>query len=127
MVVDDNEDAAKALSMLLEAVGYSVVMETDPVRALADSRTLRPDVFILDIGMPNMDGYELARRLRAQPETEDAGIVAVSGYGQAQDIAAAARAGFDHHLVKPVNIGAFTAWLNGPARKQHGSGELTPF
>jgi PAS domain S-box-containing protein len=126
MVVDDNEDAAKALSMLLEAVGYSVVMETDPVQALADSRTLRPDVFILDIGMPNMDGFELARHLRAQPETEDASIVAVSGYGQTQDIAAATSAGFDHHLVKPVNIAAFTTWLNGLAGKQQGSGELTP-
>jgi PAS domain S-box-containing protein len=104
MVVDDNVDAAATLGMLLEASGHEVGVEHDPYRALERARADRPDVCLLDIGLPGMDGIELARRLRAQPATHDAMLVAVTGYGQDSDRARAMAAGFDHYLVKPVDL-----------------------
>ncbi|GGX97742.1 response regulator [Massilia dura] len=104
MVVDDNVDAASMLAMLLEAAGHQVLVEHSPLQALARSRAEAPRVFLLDIGLPQMDGYELARRLRAQPETAGALLIAVTGYGQDSDRAQTAAAGFDHHLVKPVDL-----------------------
>jgi CheY-like chemotaxis protein len=113
MVVDDNVDAAGMLAMLLEASGHTVLVEHDPLRALAQARSARPDVCLLDIGLPEIDGNELARRLRAQPETAHSVLIAVSGYGQEQDRRAALEAGFSAHLVKPVDIEALTALLAG--------------
>jgi CheY-like chemotaxis protein len=104
LVVDDNVDAAATLGMLLEACGYVVDVEHDSHRALERSRQQRPDVALLDIGLPEMDGNELARRLRADPQTGAIVLVAVTGYGQEQDRRAAFEAGFDHHLVKPVDM-----------------------
>jgi len=116
MVVDDNVDAAAMLAMLLEASGHRVAVEHDPFQALARSRAEAPDVFLLDIGLPGIDGNELARRLRAQPQTADAVLVAVTGYGQENDRKATLAAGFDHHLVKPVDLEALAAILAGVAR-----------
>ena len=104
LVVDDNVDAAATLGMLLEACGYVVEVEHDSHRALERARQQRPDVALLDIGLPEMDGNELARRLRADPQTGAIALVAVTGYGQEQDRRAAFEAGFDHHLVKPVDM-----------------------
>jgi signal transduction histidine kinase/ActR/RegA family two-component response regulator len=104
MVVDDNVDAAAMLTMLLEAIGHQVVVEHAAVGALARSRTDPPQVFLLDIGLPEIDGNELAKRLRTQPETASARLIAITGYGQTSDRADSLAAGFDHHLVKPVNI-----------------------
>ena len=104
MVVDDNVDAAETLAMLLDAAGHAVEVEHDSRRALERARAAAPDVFLLDIGLPEIDGNELARRLLAQPETADAVLIAVSGYGQEQDKRAAREAGFRHHLVKPVDF-----------------------
>ena len=104
LVVDDNADAAEMLGMLLASHGHEVVIEHDSLRALDRARSVRPDVCLLDIGLPEMDGKELARRLRAQPETRAAVLVAVTGYGQQQDREEAFAAGFQHHLVKPVNF-----------------------
>ena len=104
MVVDDNVDAAETLSMLLDAAGHEVEVEHDSRRALERARTAPPDVFLLDIGLPEIDGNELARRLHAQPETAGSVLIAVSGYGQEQDKRAAREAGFRHHLVKPVDF-----------------------
>nr|WP_314540646.1 ATP-binding protein [uncultured Massilia sp.] len=104
MVVDDNVDAAATLAMLLEASGHQVSVEHDPYRALEHARAERPDVYLLDIGLPGMDGIELARRLRAQPATRDAMLVAITGYGQDSDRQRAMDAGFDHYLVKPVDL-----------------------
>lgn len=112
MIVDDNDDAAKALAMLLSAVGYDVSAETNPQRALEGATRNAPDLLIVDIGMPIMDGYELARRLRAQPQTKSCHLVALTGYGQAQDYAKAESAGFDYHLVKPVKIDALLSLLD---------------
>jgi CheY-like chemotaxis protein len=102
--VDDNVDAAATLAMLLEACGYEVMTEHDSLRALERAMQERPDAALLDIGLPEMDGNELARRLRADPRTRQALLVAVTGYGQEQDRRAALEAGFDHHMVKPVDL-----------------------
>jgi PAS domain S-box-containing protein len=116
LVVDDNVDAAATLGMLLEACGYLVDVEHDSQRALDHARQQRPDVALLDIGLPDMDGNELARRLRADPQTGAIVLVAVTGYGQEQDRRAAFEAGFDHHLVKPVDMDALAALLAGIER-----------
>ncbi|MCC2973140.1 PAS domain S-box protein [Massilia sp. IC2-476] len=102
LVVDDNVDAAQMLGMCLEAAGHEVMLEYSPLPALERARLVRPEICILDIGLPGIDGNELARRLRAQPETSGATLIALTGYGQEQDRCSALAAGFDHHLVKPV-------------------------
>jgi PAS domain S-box-containing protein len=104
MVVDDNVDAAQMLAALLEVQGHVVGIEYDARGALARASRERPDVLLLDIGLPDMDGYELARRLRAQPENAGATLVALTGYGQRQDREEAQQAGFDHYLVKPADL-----------------------
>jgi PAS domain S-box-containing protein len=104
MIVDDNVDAAETLGLLLEACGHEVAVEHQPLRALMRARELRPDVCLLDIGLPEIDGNELARRLQAQPETAGTVLVAITGYGQERDREEAFMAGFRHHLVKPVDM-----------------------
>jgi CheY-like chemotaxis protein len=111
LVVDDNEDAADTLAMLLEASGHEVLVEHSPHRALARAADAAPQVCLLDIGLPDMDGAELARHLRARPETADALLVAVTGYGQESDRARTREAGFDHHLVKPIDLDKLQAVL----------------
>jgi PAS domain S-box-containing protein len=113
LVVDDNVDAAETLGLLLAAYGHEVVIEHDSLRALDRARNVAPDVCLLDIGLPEIDGRELARRLRAQPETADAVLVAVTGYGQQQDREQAFAAGFQHHLVKPVDAETLVRLLDG--------------
>ncbi|HEY4542593.1 MAG TPA: hybrid sensor histidine kinase/response regulator, partial [Noviherbaspirillum sp.] len=103
MVVDDNVDAAAMLALLLETAGHVVLVEHHAVAALERAAREKPDVCFLDIGLPGMDGLELARRLRAAPHTAQALLVAVTGYGQAQDKLETAAAGFDVHLIKPVS------------------------
>lgn len=103
LVVDDNIDAAEMLKMLLETMRHEVVVEHGPHRALERAKLDMPQVCLLDIGLPEMDGNELARHLRAQPENRDAVLVAVTGYGQESDRVNALSSGFDHHLVKPVD------------------------
>jgi PAS domain S-box-containing protein len=109
MVVDDNVDAASMLAMLLEASGHQVTVEHGSRRALERARQESPQVCLLDIGLPEIDGIELARRLRAQSETAHALLIAVTGYGQEQDREQTLAAGFDHHLVKPIDTNALTA------------------
>jgi signal transduction histidine kinase/ActR/RegA family two-component response regulator len=106
LIVDDNEDAARMLAMLLEDGGYEVMTESDPVIALERVQETRPDVCLLDIGLPRMDGHELARRLRATDAGRGATLVALTGYGQASEREKAAQAGFDHYLVKPPDPAA---------------------
>ena len=115
MVVDDNVDAAQVLAMYVGAAGHEVAVEHDPFAALILAERFAPDACLLDIGLPGMDGHELARRLRAQPATSQALLVAVTGYGQAQDREASLQAGFDHHLVKPVDMVALERILAAAA------------
>jgi CheY-like chemotaxis protein len=113
LIVDDNEDAANVLAMLLEATGHTVSVENESKRALERARIEVPDVCLLDIGLPDMDGYELARRLKAQPETMNCRLIAITGYGQESDRQNTAEAGFDHHLVKPIDAYQLTELLRG--------------
>jgi CheY-like chemotaxis protein len=111
MVVDDNVDAAVMLAMLLEAMGHHVLVEHGARMALDRAREQAPQVCLLDIGLPEIDGIELARRLRAQPETAQSVLIAVTGYGQENDRKQILAAGFDHHLVKPVDAKKLAAIL----------------
>jgi signal transduction histidine kinase/ActR/RegA family two-component response regulator len=106
LVVGDNVDAAQVLSMVVAAQGHELRVEHDSHEALAQAASFAPHLCLLDIGLPEMDGYELARRLRRHPATAHATLVAVTGYGQDQDRRNSAAAGFDHHLVKPVDMAA---------------------
>ncbi|WP_194713345.1 hybrid sensor histidine kinase/response regulator [Noviherbaspirillum soli] len=112
MVVDDNVDAAQMLGMLLQAVGHQVSIEHESQRALERARIERPDACLLDIGLPDMDGNELARRLRAQHETAGSLLIAITGYGQEHDREVANAAGFDHHFVKPIDTAQLIALLS---------------
>jgi signal transduction histidine kinase/ActR/RegA family two-component response regulator len=111
MVVDDNADAASMLAMLLEVSGHKVIIEHASRSALERARKDPPQVCLLDIGLPEIDGIELARRMRAQPETGHSLLIAVTGYGQKEDREKALAAGFDHHLVKPIDIAELAAIL----------------
>jgi signal transduction histidine kinase/CheY-like chemotaxis protein len=103
LVVDDNVDAAESLALLLRLAGHEVWTTHDGPAALGLARELRPEVVLLDIGLPGMDGYEVARRLRQEPGLSGALLVAVSGYGQAEDRRRSREAGFDEHVVKPAD------------------------
>ena len=112
MIVDDNKDAAVVMSMLLEAAGFDTFIEHDPYRALERAHIERPDVGLLDIGLPGMDGNELARGLRSTQGPKIL-LVATTGYGQENDRANALAAGFDHYFVKPVDTKEIIALLVG--------------
>ncbi|MCS0607357.1 PAS domain-containing protein [Massilia solisilvae] len=116
LVVDDNPDAARMLAMVLESEGHEVAVENSSAAALRRVATDVPDVCLLDIGLPGMDGYELARRLRALPALAASRLVAVTGYGQPSDRALALQAGFDHHLVKPVDLAELFGLLRSVAK-----------
>jgi len=111
LVVDDNRDAAQALRLLLEGDGHEVRVASDGPGGLALAKEYRPDVALLDIGLPNMNGYELAQRMREEPSLEGTLLIAVTGYGQMHDRARASASGFHHHLVKPVEFGALQQLL----------------
>ena len=104
LVVDDNVDGAEMLGTLLEMNGYQTTLAFNGEDGLASALRVRPDVCLLDIGLPDIDGHELARRLRGMPETSGATLVALTGYGQVEDQQRARKAGFDHHLVKPADL-----------------------
>jgi signal transduction histidine kinase/ActR/RegA family two-component response regulator len=111
MVVDDNVDAADMLAMFVETMGHTVVIEHDSHKALDRLQAFHPDLFLLDIGLPDLDGYELARRIRAIPHVAGALLVAVTGYGDEQARQQASAAGFDHHFVKPLDTDHLIALL----------------
>jgi PAS domain S-box-containing protein len=103
LVVDDNHDAAESLSMLLKLMGQKVQVAFSAPEALAAARLDPPEMAFLDIGMPDMDGYELARRLRADPKLRHMVLVALTGWGQDKDRQRSREVGFDHHLTKPAD------------------------
>jgi CheY-like chemotaxis protein len=104
LVVDDNEDAAESLALLLREEGHDVSVALSGEQALRLVQAQAFDVFVLDIGMPGMDGYTLALELRSQPNAQQATLIAHTGYGQPEDRLRAQQAGFDHHLTKPANL-----------------------
>jgi CheY-like chemotaxis protein len=111
LVVDDNEDAATSLGALLQVLGADVRVVHDGESALQAFETFRPRVTLLDLGMPGMDGYEVARRIRARPDAEGTALIALTGWGQERDRRRTAEAGFDCHLIKPVDIKTVAAAL----------------
>lgn len=104
LVVDDNHDAAEVLRMLLESGGFNAEAVTSGAEALAALPIYRPDVILMDIGMPGMSGHDVARRIREQPQFDDITLVALTGWGQEEDRRESKASGFDHHLTKPVNF-----------------------
>jgi CheY-like chemotaxis protein len=112
LIVDDNTDAADSLKALLTLLGAEVEAVNDGPQALLAVQRYRPTVVLLDIGMPGMNGYEVARRIRASQAAPQPTIVALTGWGQPEDRRRAQEAGFDHHLIKPADLGALRAILN---------------
>jgi CheY-like chemotaxis protein len=117
LVVDDNRDSAQSLATLLRLTGNDVLATSDPVAALKEAPQFRPDVAILDIGLPRMDGYELARRLRGLPGLEHVRLAALTGYGSEEDRRRSRAAGFDDHLVKPVEMETLQEFLAGKGQR----------
>ena len=112
LVVDDNADASETLAMLLGLWGHEVRSAADGPAAVEAAVAHRPDVVLLDISLPGMSGYEVAAQLRREEGTRDAVIVAVSGYGQEEDRRRSRQAGFDFHLVKPLDHDALLTLLS---------------
>ncbi|HEV7281166.1 MAG TPA: PAS domain S-box protein [Pirellulaceae bacterium] len=104
LVVDDNTDSAKLIAMLLRSQGHEVATAYCGRDAVATALSFRPQLILLDIGLPGLDGYQVAQRLREQTDTRDVVLVAVTGYGQPEDKVKARDAGFDYHLVKPIGL-----------------------
>ena len=106
LVVDDNVDAAESLAAILRLSGHELRSAYGGPAALEEARSFRPQAVLLDLGLPGLNGYEVARQLRADPLTSACLLVAVSGYGQPEDQARSREAGFNHHLTKPPDLEA---------------------
>ena len=119
LVVDDNADAAESLAMLLQISGHETKVVTDAAKVVSVSAEFMPQVAVLDIGLPGINGYELARQLRQQTDHAEVVLIALTGYGQNQDRKRASEAGFDYHFVKPVDPDELEAAI-GAGRKKNG-------
>ena len=111
LVADDNNDALESLATLLQLSGHEVYTASNGAVALESAEQHRPEVVLLDIGMPKLDGYEVARRIRAQPWGQRITLVALTGWGQDSDRKRSQEAGFDSHLVKPLDLDKLTELL----------------
>jgi CheY-like chemotaxis protein len=116
LIVDDNRDSAESMAMLLQLSGHATWIAYDGHAALTLAAEHAPEVVLLDIGLPGMDGYQVARKLRELPQTCDSLLIALTGYGQADDRRRSGEAGFDGHFVKPVDIDALHALIAGYRR-----------
>jgi CheY-like chemotaxis protein len=117
LVVDDSEVQAKSLGMLLEMMGHQVRVAYNGLTALEISAEFVPDVALIDVGLPGMDGYELARRIRAQPQLQHTVLIAQTGWGREEDRENSREAGFDHHLSKPIDHQLLEKILAEPIEK----------
>ena len=113
LMVEDNRDAAESLMMILEFFGHHVRIAYDGLAAIAAAQAIVPDVMLIDIGLPGIDGYEVAARVRQDPKLKDVVLVALTGYGGNEDKQRAMQAGFDHHLVKPVDVSVLKTLVAG--------------
>jgi PAS domain S-box-containing protein len=116
LVVDDNADSAHSLSMLLQLSGNETSTAYDGIEAVQVAESFRPDIVLLDIGLPKMSGHDAARRIRAQPWGQNMVLIALTGWGQEEDRRKSKEAGFDHHMVKPVDYSALMTLLAGLPR-----------
>jgi CheY-like chemotaxis protein len=123
LVVDDNLDAAESLGMLLEMLGHEVHTAHDGLEAVGAVAQFQPDVVLLDIGLPKLNGYEAARRIREQNGGTGPVLVALTGWGQEEDRRLSKEAGFDHHMTKPVDFADLQKVLGeiGPEAKTQGA------
>ena len=121
LIVDDASDVAESMGVLLDMLGYETRTACDGLAGLAAAAELRPDVALLDIGMPKMNGYELARRIREEAWGKDMVLIAVTGWGQEEDKRRSREAGFNHHLVKPLDPTALTKLLASMATERAAS------
>ena len=112
LVIDDNVDSAESLAMLLSLAGHETHVASNGPDGLAQADALRPDAVLLDLGMPGLSGFEVCRRLRREPWARAIPIIAITGWGQADDRQRSKEAGFDGHLVKPVVFGELTSLLD---------------
>ena len=117
LIADDNEDAAESLAALLRMEGHEVTVVNNGRDALATAGAIHPEIALLDIGMPDMNGYEVARRLRNGPLGQTLTLIAVTGWGQDRDKARALGAGFDHHFTKPIEPDALLELLRSEDRQ----------
>ena len=115
LIVEDNEDSALSLKMLLEAMGYEVGVVHDGEGAVGAASAQNPDVILMDIGLPRMNGYEAARRIRRDCRDKTMMIIALTGWGQESDRRQSADAGIDHHMVKPLDLGKLRQLLEPAA------------
>jgi CheY-like chemotaxis protein len=106
LVVDDNIDSAESMAMMLELSGHDVAIAHDGLRGIELAKEFQPDVALLDIGMPKLDGYQAARSIRQESWGKGMMLVALTGWGQQEDKRRSREAGFDAHLVKPIDFGA---------------------
>ena len=128
LVVDDSEDAASTLALLLQMSGYHTATAADGIQALESVGAFQPDVVLLDIGLPGLNGHQVAERLRAKPGGDRLLLVAVTGRSQEADGAASLQAGFDAHLVKPLQLDRLldlVAGLRSARRVTAGEGAAT--
>jgi CheY-like chemotaxis protein len=122
LVVDDNRDSADSLRLLLGLKGHVVRTAYDGQSALEEARALGPDLVLLDIGLPGLDGYEVARRIRAEASLPSPTLVAMTGWGRVEDTQRAREAGFDLHLTKPIDIEALERLIGTPEDARRGAG-----
>jgi len=118
LIIEDNRDAASTLRDLLELLGHQAEVAHSGPTGVGMARRLRPDVVLCDLGLPGMDGYAVAAALRQDPVVAASRLIAVSGYGQEEDLQRSAEAGFDAHLTKPVDVGLLQQLLNRPPERQ---------
>jgi CheY-like chemotaxis protein len=123
-IIEDSPDTAESLSLLLDLLGYTVSIAHSGARGIEVVREVRPDVVLCDIGLPGMDGFEVARQLKADPTTAGSHLVAITGYDQEEDRQRATAAGFEHHLVKPVDPDRLFELLANYARRTGGTGDI---
>jgi signal transduction histidine kinase len=119
LLIEDNDDGREMMATMLGSYGYPVLQAGDGLEGVRLATTELPDVALVDIGLPGIDGYEVARRLRENPGTRDIRLIALTGYGLAEDQRRVLEAGFDLHMVKPVDLAALLSQLGSPADKAH--------
>jgi CheY-like chemotaxis protein len=118
LVADDNHDAAESIAMILELAGHEVRVANSGQAALSLAQLFRPDTVVLDIGMPDLSGYQVAQRLRQEPWGKDIQLIALTGWGQDSDRRRALESGFDEHLSKPVEPESLEALINSRSSSQ---------
>jgi CheY-like chemotaxis protein len=123
LVIEDNRDSAETLCLLLQCCGYEADAVYSGPDGVKEAEQYQPDVVICDIGLPGLNGYEVARKLRANPATAKIRLVALTAYNEAEHRRRSYEAGFEHHFVKPVNPDALQRVLNSHGRNDHQSGE----